>query len=130
MSSGTYGFPQRRGAAALVLGLFVAGGLVIIFAGTLARATELEEQAAIVRAETAALEERLAAGVEEVASLKERELLAQEARAIRWGEEGEIPFSLPGDAPSPEPIVPLGSESSGTAPVAPLDAWLELLFGD
>jgi cell division protein FtsB len=130
MSSGTYGFPQRRGAAAVVLGLFVAGGLVIIFAGTLARATELEEQAAIVRAETAALEERLAAGVEEVASLKERALLAQEARAIGWGEQGEIPFSLPGDATSPEPIVPLGSESSGAAPVEPLDAWLELLFGD
>lgn len=129
MSTRTSGFPQGRGAAALVLGLFVAGGLVIVFAGTLARATELEEQAAIVRAEAAALEERLAAGVEEVASLKDRELLAQEARAISWGEKGEIAFRLPDDAPSPEPIVPLGSESSDTAPKAPIDAWLELLFG-
>ena len=32
---------ERRSTASLVFGLFVAGGLVLVFAGTLARSTDL-----------------------------------------------------------------------------------------
>ena len=122
-------FLERRGAAAIVFGLFVAGGIVFVFAGTLARATELEQEAARARAEVAALEERLAAGNAEVEFLRSDRFLEQQARVVGYGERGEQPFRLPEDAPSPEPIVPLGSPADRTVASAPLEAWLELLFG-
>jgi hypothetical protein len=36
---------------------------------------------------------------------------------------------LPENAPSPEPILPLGGSAEEGRPRAPIDAWLELLFG-
>jgi cell division protein FtsB len=123
------GFLERRGAAAIVFGLFVAGGIVFVFAGTLARATELEQEAARARAEVAALEERLAAGNAEVEFLRSDRFLEQQARVVGYGERGEQAFRLPDDAPSPEPIVPLGSRVDRSVASAPLEAWLELLFG-
>ena len=120
---------ERRGAAALVLGLFVAVGLIVIFAGTLARATELEQLAAIQRANVAAMQEQLAAAQAEVEFLDDDDLVEQHARAFGLGDRGERAFGLPADAPSPEPIVPLGSDRGEVRVVAPLDAWLELLFG-
>jgi cell division protein FtsB len=123
------GFLERRGAAAILFGLFVAGGIVFVFAGTLARATELEQEAARARAEVAALEERLAAGKAEVEFLTSDRFLEQQARIVGYGERGEQPFRLPEDAPSPEPIVPLGSRADRSVASAPLEAWLELLFG-
>lgn len=123
------GFLERRGAAAIVFGLFVAGGIVFVFAGTLARATELEQDAARARAEVASLEERLAAGNAEVEFLRSDRFLEQQARVVGYGERGEQPFRLPEDAPSPEPIVPLGSRVDRSVASVPLEAWLELLFG-
>jgi cell division protein FtsB len=123
------GFLERRGAAAIVFGLFVAGGIVFVFAGTLARATELEQEAARARAEVAALEERLAAGNAEVEFLRSDRFLEQQARVVGYGERGERPFRLPEDAPSPEPIVLLGSRADRSIASEPLEAWLELLFG-
>lgn len=129
MSLPRIGLLQRRGAAAIVFGLFVAGGIVFVFAGTLARATELEQQAARARAEVAALEARLAAGSAEVEFLRSDRFLEQQARAVGYGEKGELPFRLPDDAPTPEAIPALGTNEAETAAAAPLDAWLELLFG-
>ena len=80
-------FLERRGAAAIVFGLFVAGGIVFVFAGTLARATELEQEAARARAEVAALEERLAAGNAEVEFLRSDRFLEQQARVVGYGEQ-------------------------------------------
>jgi cell division protein FtsB len=121
--------PERRGAATLVFVLFVLAGVVFVFAGTLARATELEEQAARARAEVAALEARLEAGNAEVESLRTDRFIEQQARAVGYGERGEVPFRLPEDAPSPEPIPALGASTGDETVSAPLDAWLELLFG-
>lgn len=129
MSLPRIGFLERRGAAAVVFGLFVATGIVFVFAGTLARATELEQQAARARAEVAALEARLEAGKAEVEFLRSDRFLEQQARAIGYGERGELPFRLPDDAPTPDPIPVLGTDVDETAAAAPLDAWLELLFG-
>ena len=123
------GFLERRGAAALVFGLFVAGGLVFVFAGTLARATELEEQAARARADVAALEARVQAGRAEVEFLKSDPFLEQQARALGYGTRAEQRFRLPDDAPSPPPLTPLGASPPATAGGSPLEAWLELLFG-
>jgi len=69
------GFLERRGAAAIVF----------VFAGTLARATELEQEAARARAEVAALEERLAAGKAEVEFLRSDRFLEQQAAAPAAG---------------------------------------------
>jgi cell division protein FtsB len=123
------GFLERRRAAAIVFALFVAGGIVFVFAGALARATELEQEAARARAEVAALEERLAAGNAEVEFLRSDRFLEQQARVVGYGERGEQPFRLPDGAPSPEPIVPLGDRTEAVVSGAPLEAWLELLFG-
>jgi len=123
------GLSERRGAAAIVLGLFVAGGLVFVFAGTLARATELEEQAARARAEVAALEARVVAGRAEVEFLKSDPFLEQQARAVGFGTKAEQRFRLPDDAPSPPVVEALDSGGAEPAPGSPLEAWLELIFG-
>jgi len=120
---------ERRGAAAIVFGLFVAGGVVFIFAGTLARPTELEEQAARARAEVAALEARVEAGRAEVEFLKTESFMEQQARAVGYGTKAEQRFRLPADAPAPPAIAVLGSESAETVRQTPLQAWLDLLFG-
>ena len=114
---------------ALVLGLFVAGGLVFVFAGTLARSTDLEAQAQKARAEVAALEARVEAGLAEVEFVKTDAFIDQQARAIGYGTPGETRFRLPPDAPPPAFITPLGSEGEGVVTTAPFEAWMELLFG-
>ncbi|HKZ91110.1 MAG TPA: septum formation initiator family protein [Candidatus Limnocylindrales bacterium] len=122
-------FRERRGAAAAVFGLFVAGGVVMLFAGTLARATELEQEAARARAEIAALEARLEAGRAEVEFLKNDAFVEQQARVAGFGSKPEQPFRLPADAPSPPPVVPLGTSASDAVVSSPFDAWMALLFG-
>jgi hypothetical protein len=129
MWTGWRGVLERRGAAALVLGLFVLVGLVVIFAGTLTRATQLEQEAAVRRAEVVAMQEQLAAAEAEVAQTGSAALVEQHARAIGFGTKDEHAFELPASAPSPEPIVPLGSDAGDATSLAPPDAWLELLFG-
>jgi cell division protein FtsB len=129
MSTRPGGFFERRGAAAIVFGLFVALGVIFVFAGTLARATELEEQAARARAEMTALEERLEAGRSEVEFLRSDAFLEQRARAVGYGLRGEQPFRLPDDAPSPDPLTPLGTSPDELPAGSPLEAWLELFFG-
>ncbi len=123
------GFLERRGAAVLVFGLFVAAGIVFVFAGTLARATELEQQAALAREEVQLFRDLLAASDAELRFLGDPRFLEQQARVVGWGERDEQAFELPRDAPSPEPIVPLGSVDEMTRSSPPLEAWLELLFG-
>lgn len=122
-------FPERRGAALVVLGLFVAGGIVFVFAGTLARATELEARAARARAEVAALEARVEAGRAEVDFLESDAFVDQQARAAGYGAKGEIRFRLPDDAPPPPPLRVLGTSSSVAETRTALAAWLELLLG-
>lgn len=123
------GFLERRGAAGIMFGLFVAGGIVFVFAGTLARATELEAQAVQARAEIAALEARAEAGRAEIEFMKSDAFIEQLARAAGYGRKGEQRFRLPDDAPSPSPIVPLGMRPTGAVDPSPFEAWMELLFG-
>ena len=120
---------EPRGAVALVFGSFVAIGVVLVFAGTLARATELEAEAVQASAAVALLEDRLVAGNSEIEFLDTDRFVEQQARAIGFGTRGEQPFALPDDAPSPPPIVPLGEAAEQQRPATPFDAWMELLFG-
>lgn len=129
MSMQWRGILERRGAAAIVFGLFVAGGVVFVFAGTLARATELEAQAAQARAEVAALEARAEAGRAEIEFIESDAFIEQQARAAGYGLKGEQRFRLPDDAPSAPPIVALGTMSAAASDASPFEAWMELLFG-
>lgn len=123
--------PLRGGrAAGLVFGLFVAGGLVIIFGGTLARSTDVEAEAARLRAEVQLLEARVAAGEAEIEFLEGEAFLLQQARQEGYGERGETAFALPPDAPSPAPLPSIGSGARGETRRAPFDAWMALLFGE
>jgi len=129
MSMQRRGLLERRGAAAIVFGLFVAGGIVFVFAGTLARATELEAQAAQARAEIAALEARTEAGRNEIEFIKSDAFIEQQARAAGYGLKGEQRFRLPDDAPSPPAITSLGTTTGSATAGSPFEAWMELLFG-
>lgn len=129
MASHRSGFLAGGGAAALLFGLFIAGGLIFIFAGALARANQLEAEAAIASAEVAALQERVDAGTAELGFMDTPRYTEQAARAVGYGEEGERPFRLPADAPDPPTLPRLGNDTADEGPPAPLDAWLTLLFG-
>lgn len=119
---------ERRGAAALLMGLFVAGALIFVFAGTLARATELEEEAAQARAGLQALQARVDEGLAELEFIETDAFVSQAARAVGYGEEGETFFRLPADAPPAEPIPALGRSGADSSAISPFEAWLELLF--
>ncbi len=69
---------QGRRAAGLVFGLFVVGGLLLVFAGTLTRSTDIEAQAEKARAEVAALEARVAQGNAEIAFFESDAFVQQE----------------------------------------------------
>ena len=129
MSSLHRGPLHGRRAAAAVFGLFVAAGLVLVFSGTLARSTDIEAEAARLQADIAMLEARVAAGADEIAFLETDESVPWQARVQGYGGPGETLFSLPENAPSPEPIRPLGGRAEEGRARAPIDAWLELLFG-
>ena len=120
---------ERRNAATLVLLLFVALALVLVFTGTLTRSTDLGAAAAEARAEVDGLDERWHIGQDEVRFLESEEFIDQVARTVGFGARNEQPFRLPADAPSPAPVVPLGSNVTASAGQAPFEAWMELLFG-
>lgn len=120
---------ERRGAAGLVFILFVSIGVVLIFTGTLTRSTDIEAEAERLRVDVAVLQARVDAGAQEVAFLDTDEFVQQVARSIGMGERGEIAFALEADAPSPQPIIPLGSDISDMRSQSPFDDWMELLFG-
>ncbi len=119
---------ERRGAL-LLLGLFAAGWLTFIFVGALARATDLDARLTDARSQTAALAAQVEAGYEEIDFIESDPYLEQAARGLGFGEQGEVSFALPDDAPPAQPLPLLGSPESERMTSTPLEAWMELLFG-
>jgi hypothetical protein len=119
----------RRNAATTLLGLFVAVGLLLVFSGTLTRSTDIEAKAATARAEKAALQTLVESGRAELEFVETEAFVQQMARSIGMGDAGEQPFALDAAAPSPQPIIPLGSQDDRGVETAPFEAWMELLFG-
>ena len=113
----------------LLLIVFAAGGLIFIFAGTLARATTLETEAAAARATVAGLRDRVAAGRAEIDFLDTDVAIEQFARGVGYGEPGEVAFSLPEDAPVAPPVAVLGATERTLLDQTPFEAWMALLFG-
>lgn len=120
-----------RRAAVIVFGLFVTIGLVVVFAGALSRSAHIEAEAARLRLEVRALETAVAAVDAEMAFIGGQEFVRQQARREGFGDRDrdERLFELPRNAPSPEPIEPIGGARQAAAGRAPFDAWMELLFG-
>ncbi len=117
-----------RRALAAVMALALVVGLVVVFSGSLTRSTDTESRAEEARAELAARQRELAETEAEQEFIKSRQFILWQARVNGWGKPGEIPFALPDDAPDPAPIAPIGPQDQAQ-PMAPFDAWMELLFG-
>lgn len=120
--------PSRAQLLAVVL-LIVAFWLVITFGRALGQLNDatLRQQAAA--AEAAALQGELDAGRRELALVETDAFQRLQARALGMGESGELVFTLSSDA-APPAIVPLGQSGATAATRSPLEAWLELLFGN
>ena len=118
-------------AHALAVVIVIVGLWVVLSFGrtitALNSATDREEQ---LVDETAALTAQIEASHRELALVQTEGFQALQARAFGIGKPTEVNFSLEPGAPSPEPVIPLGSEGNRAAPQTPLDAWLRLLFGD
>lgn len=114
-------------AAALVV---VAVWVLLGFARTITELNSATDRQSALSDENAALVAQLDAGQRELELVQTDGFQALQARAFGIGAPDEIVFSLEPGAPSPEPVVPLGSNPARAVPQTPLDAWLRLLFGD
>ena len=107
--------------------------LVFVFARALGDVNRATDKQQVIGAEAAILQQRLDADRAELFLVQTDAFQRLQARAYGMGGPGEVIFSLPQDAPLPQPIVPLGgvqSRSDEPAAVTPLDAWLKILFGN
>jgi cell division protein FtsB len=114
----------------LLAGLVVALWFVLAFGRTMAQLSEASARTSAVRADNAALTERLAQAQQEAALLQSDAYIRFAARSFGMGGPGETAFGLEPGAPSPAPMIPLGETAPAKSVSAPLDSWLEMLFGD
>lgn len=121
------GWISRR-SAAISAGLLAVVWLVLVFGSVLADVSAANQRVQDVRADNAALEERVARGRAEIDLIRTDAFLRLQARAFGMGQRGERGFALEAGTPQIEAIVPLGSAPDLPAP-RPLDEWLQLLFG-
>jgi hypothetical protein len=130
-----YGRPAHRlrpgrGQLAIVALVIVGFWLVVVFGQALTELNSATAREAAASAEGTTLQQRLDADRRELEIVQTDAFQGILARAYGLGAPGEIAFSLDANAPSPEPITPLGSVPGPAQQETPLDAWLQLLFGD
>jgi hypothetical protein len=92
-------------AGAAVVGVW----LVIVFAGILARADELDATQRAEQADFESLTVHAELADREIDFIETDQFVRQAARAEGYGAEGERRFRLPDDAPPPPTITPLGA---------------------
>jgi hypothetical protein len=93
----------------MVVGAAIVGAwLVIVFAGIVSRADELEATADQERRTRDMLMIQADLVQKEIDFVRSDAFVQQAARQLGLGERGERAFRLPGDAPTPAPIAPLG----------------------
>ena len=120
--------PNRNHLALLAL-VVIAAWFVVGFARTMTQLNSATDRQAALTTENTALADRLAAGQRELELVQTDGYQALQARGYGIGAPGEIAFSLDANAPAP-PVVPLGASDARARGVAPIDAWLQLLFGE
>lgn len=123
------GFRPTRSQLVLVGLLVVAFWLLLTFGRSLAQLNEASQREAAMTAETNALQAELDAGRRELTLIQTDAFQALQARALGYGENGELVFTLPAEAPPPDHVIPLGAGDAAQAKQTPLEAWLDLLFG-
>jgi hypothetical protein len=106
-------------------------GIIVVFNATLTRTNDAAGRADQARQALADIQARLdATNAELDFAINHKEAFTRwQAPLAGYGEQGERQFALPADAPSPQPIVPIGPQAVERPPMAPFDAWMELLFG-
>jgi hypothetical protein len=118
----------RRLSIYVVIGIVVTAWVVLTFGRALATVNEAHGREAALRDEKAALEMRLAQGQAEMELAQTPAFQRMLARGLGMGPAGEQAFALePGALPAPA-VEPLGTDPAARG--APLDAWLNVLFGD
>jgi cell division protein FtsB len=119
----------NRGHFALLVLVLVAAWFVVGFARTMTQLNSATERQAAVAAENEALSERVEAGHRELELIQTDGYQALQARGYGLGAPGEVAFSLDAHV-DPPAVVPLGARDARARGLAPVDAWLELLFGN
>ena len=121
--------PTRLGIG-VVVAIVVALWFVLAFARTMTQLNDATARTAAVRADNAALTQRLAAAQAEADLLQSDAYLRFAARSFGMGGPGERAFGLAPGATLPASIVPLGAVPTANVAASPLDNWLSLLFGE
>ena len=123
------GITRRR--AATLLGVLVAGWIVIVFARQVSDASAATGRAEGMIASNAQRTAEVAGLERELEAIGDRRYILQQARGYGLGGSHEISFSLAAGAPSLSPDAPGSAAVRLGAPtsVPPLERWLSLLFG-
>ncbi len=127
---GIAGLSRRRvGWSAVAL---VTLWIVVSFAGQASQAARASERAAREQATNETLVARVSALRDELSLVQTQRWILQQARAYGLGTSVERPFAIAADVPALPPDAP-GSPARRLGAVterrAPLDAWLDALFG-
>jgi hypothetical protein len=123
------GITRRR--MATLLGVFLAGWIVIVFARQVSEASAATGRAEAMIATNAERRAQIAGLERELEQIQQPVFVLQQARGYGLGGSHEVPFSLAAGAP------PLAANAPGSAAVrlgaptsaSPLERWLTLLFG-
>lgn len=123
------GITRRR--MTILLGVLLAGWIVIVFARQVSEASAATGRAEAMIAANAERRAQITGLERELAQIQQPPFVLQQARGYRLGGSSEVPFSLAAGAP------PLAVDAPGSAAVrlgaqtsaSPLEHWLTLLFG-
>jgi hypothetical protein len=123
------GITRRR--AAILLGVLLAGWVVILFARQVSDAASATGRAEAMIAANAQQQTALVGLQGELDRIQQRPFIEQEARAYGLGGSKEIAFTLAAGAPALDAHAPGSAATRVGAPtsVTPLESWLTLLFG-
>ena len=114
-------------------GVLLAGVLSLTFAQQVGEASAASQRADALRAANAALRDEVERLERDLDQVQDPRFITLEGRAYGLGGPKEIPFALAAGAP------PLAADAPGSAAVRlgaeqreqrPLDAWLDILFGE
>ena len=124
------GITRRR--IAIVMAALLSAWIVLALSRQVGEAADATNQANQLNQANQALSAQIATLTQERTLIQQQAYIEIEARARGLGGRDEHPFSLAAGAPSLPPDAP-GSASAalGATPAqtAPIDAWLDLLFG-
>jgi hypothetical protein len=112
-----------------VAGGVVAGWVALVIAGAVGDSSAVNQRAADLRVENAALQARLDSIRREEQLVQSEAYVSLEARAYGMGRGNERAFTLQPGAPPPPRLKLLGEDPSEGKASSPLDDWLTLLFG-